>query len=168
MLRRTFLVAAPAFVLAACGKTPADPAMLESNAAKAAEFMAKTAKEPGVKALPSGVLYKVIHTGPADGRSPRVGDEIKVHYECALTDGFVVDSSFERGAPAVMPLNDRLIAGWVEAMQKMRPGDEWTVYIPPSQGYGAEGKEPVPPNAVIVFRLLLIAVLPAAGSTALG
>lgn len=168
MLRRTLLAAAPALVLAACGKTPADPAMLEANAAKADEFMAKTAKESDVRALPSGVLYKVVRSGPADGRSPRIGDEIKVHYECALTDGFVVDSSFERGAPAVMPLNDNLIAGWVAAMVKMKPGDEWIVYVPPKQGYGEDGKPPVPPNAALVFRLQLIAVLPAAGSTALG
>lgn len=168
MLRRTLLAAAPALVLAACGKKAADPAMLEQNAAKAAEFMAKTAKEPGVQALPSGVLYKVVRSGPADGRSPRIGDEIKVHYECALADGFVVDSSFERGAPAVMPLNDNLIAGWVAAMVKMKPGDEWIVYVPPKQGYGEDGKPPVPPNAALVFRLQLIAVLPAAGSTALG
>lgn len=168
MHRRAFVTAFTALALTACGKKPADPAMLESNAAKAAEFMAKTAKAPGVKALPSGTLYKVLHSGPADGVSPKIGDEIKVHYECALTDGFVVDSSFERGAPAVMPLNDRLIPGWVEAMVRMKPGDEWTVYVPPKEAYGEEGKDPVPPNAAIVFRLQLIAVLPAAGSTALG
>ena len=168
MLRRTLVISFGALAVAACGKSDADPAKPDASVAAAAAFMAKAAKEPGVKALPSGVLYKVVRSGPADGVSPHVGDDIKVHYECALTDGFVVDSSYQRGAPSVMPLSDGLIAAWVEVLPKMKPGDEWTVYVPPKEGYGERGREPVPPNAALVFRLELIAVLPTAGSTALG
>jgi peptidylprolyl isomerase/FKBP-type peptidyl-prolyl cis-trans isomerase FklB len=169
MLRRTLVIALATLALAACGKKEADPALIQANAAQAAAFMEKTAKEPGVKALPSGVLYKVVHAGPASGASPRRADEVKVHYEGRLVSGDVFDSSFERGAPQVMAING-LIPAWIEALQKMKPGDEWTLYVPPALGYGEQGTPggPIPPNAVLIFRIQLIDFLPAAGSTALG
>ena len=167
MHRRAFVTAFTALALTACGKKSADPAMLETNAAKAAEFMARTAKEPGVKALPSGVLYKVVASGPSDGVAPRREDEVKVHYEGKLVSGDVFDSSFQRGAPAVMRLGG-LIPAWIEALQKMKPGDEWILYVPPALGYGEQGAGPIPPNSVLIFRIQLIGVLPAAGSTGFG
>ncbi|MES2032805.1 MAG: FKBP-type peptidyl-prolyl cis-trans isomerase [Pseudomonadota bacterium] len=120
-----------------------------------------------MKALPSGVLYKVVTSGPADGLKPKPEDDIKVHYEGKLISGEIFDSSFERGAPAVMQLRG-LIPAWIEALQQMRPGDEWTLYIPPEQGYGENGAGPIPPNSVLIFRIQLVDVLPAAGSTSLG
>jgi len=169
MLKRTLVIALAALAMAACGKksAEADPALIMANATTAKTFMDKTAKEPGVKALPSGVLYKVVTQGPADGRKPLPADDIKVHYEGKLVTGEVFDSSFERGAPAVMPLRN-LIPAWVEALQQMRPGDEWTLYVPPEQGYGEQGAGPIPPNSVLIFRIQLVDVLPAAGSTSLG
>ena len=58
-----------------------------------------------------------------------------------------------------------LIPAWKEALQLMRPGDEWTLYVPPSQGYGEEGagNGEIPPNSVLIFRIELIDVLPAPG-----
>ena len=175
MLRRTALITAlsalvfSAPALVACGKKPADPALIRANAATAAAFIEKTAKEPGVKALPSGVLYKVVQTGPADGVSPRPQDEVKVHYEGKLVGGEIFDSSFDRGSPAVMQLRG-LIPAWIEALQKMKPGDEWILYVPPALGYGEQGTPggPIPPNSVLIFRIQLIGVLPAAGSTGFG
>ncbi len=171
MLRRTFIVAAAlaSVALAGCGPKRPDPALLEANATAAAAFMATTAKEAGIQKLPSGVLYKVVASGPADGVAPFLQDEVKVHYEGKLTSGEVFDSSFERGAPAVMGLR-RLIPAWTEALQKMKPGDEWILYVPPSQGYGETGTPggPIPPNSALIFRIRLIGVLPAAGSSRLG
>ncbi|MDP1630923.1 MAG: FKBP-type peptidyl-prolyl cis-trans isomerase [Caulobacter sp.] len=168
MFRRTLIVAAvAALALAGCAKKGADPALIEANAAQAATFMARTAKEDGVKALPSGVLYKVVTSGPASGRSPVPADEVKVHYEGTLISGDVFDSSYQRGAPAVMRLGG-LIPAWVEALQKMKPGDVWMLYVPPEQGYGENGAGPIPPNSVLIFKIELIDSLPAAGSTAQG
>lgn len=167
---RTLAIAAAvsaSLVLAGCGKKAADPALIEANAAVATAFMEKTAKEPGVKALPSGVLYKVERSGPASGVSPRPADEVKVHYEGKLASGDIFDSSFQRGAPAVMRLGG-LIPAWIEALQKMKPGDEWILYVPPALGYGERGAGPIPPNSVLIFRIQLIGVLPAAGSTGFG
>jgi peptidylprolyl isomerase/FKBP-type peptidyl-prolyl cis-trans isomerase FklB len=167
MFRRTLVIALAALALVACGKKQADPALIEANAAQAATFMAETAKKPGVKALPSGVLYRVERSGPTDGRSPKPADDVKVHYEGKLISGDVFDSSYDKGAPAVMKLNG-LIPAWVEALQKMKPGDVWTLYVPPALGYGEQGAGPIPPNSVLIFKIELIDALPAAGSTGLG
>jgi peptidylprolyl isomerase/FKBP-type peptidyl-prolyl cis-trans isomerase FklB len=157
---------APALVLvlalAACGpkaKTPASPA---KDTADGAAFLVKNAKEPGVTTLPDGLQYKVVKSGPAGGPSPKKGDEIKINYEGTLLSGEVFDSSFKRGVPAVMPL-DHLVPGWMEALPMMHVGDEWIVYLPAKLGYGPEGQGPIPPNAVLVFRIQLLGVLPSGG-----
>lgn len=153
-----------ALLLAACGARGPDTAQLEKSANEAAAYMATNAKAEGVKTLPSGVQYKVVRSGPADGLKPGPNDEVKVHYEGKLVSGKVFDSSYERGAPAAMPL-PALIPAWKEALQQMRPGDEWVLYVPPAQGYGEEGAGggEIPPNSVLIFRIELIDVLPAPG-----
>jgi peptidylprolyl isomerase/FKBP-type peptidyl-prolyl cis-trans isomerase FklB len=162
---RTLIIAAAALSLAACGQKPA---ALPDQAAPSKAFIEKTAREPGVQRLPSGVLYKVVKQGPATGIRPQLTDEVKVHYEGKLIDGKVFDSSYERGQPAAMPLRG-LIPAWQEALQQMRPGDEWILYVPPEQGYGAEGAGgEIPPNAALIFRVELIAVLEGPGRTAMG
>jgi peptidylprolyl isomerase/FKBP-type peptidyl-prolyl cis-trans isomerase FklB len=117
-----------------------------------------------VKALPSGLQYKIVRSGPATGMRPQETDEVKVHYEGKFLDGKVFDSSYERGQPAAMPLR-ALIPAWVEALQLMRPGDEWILYVPPALGYGEEGAGggAIPPNSVLIFRIELIDVLPGPG-----
>lgn len=164
MLKRTLILAAVAsLALAGCAKKEADMSLIQANAASAATFLETTAREPGVQKLPSGVLYKVVSSGPSDGVSPRREDEVKVHYEGKLISGEIFDSSFARGAPAVMRLGG-LIPAWIEALQKMKPGDEWILYVPPALGYGEQGAGPIPPNSVLIFRIQLIGVLPAAGA----
>jgi len=164
---RLFLVLAATVLLAACGQGSAKEKA--ENLGAAQKFMAENARAEGVKTLPSGVQYKVVKSGPAGGVSPKAGDEIKVHYEGKLTSGRVFDSSYERGEPAVMPL-DGLIPAWIEALQQMRPGDEWTLYVPPEQGYGEEGAGggEIPPNSVLIFRIELLGVLPRGGASAQG
>lgn len=123
-------------------------------------FLAANAKAPGVKVLPSGLQYKVLSTGPESGAHPGPTDEVKVDYVGSLTNGTVFDSSVERGVPAVMGLAD-LVPAWQEALPLMRPGDEWILYVPPKLGYGENGAGGViPPNAVLVFKIKLLGVLP--------
>jgi len=141
-----------ALSLSACGQSK--EAIANMDAAKT--FMTTNAKAEGVKTLPSGVQYKIVTSGPADGTSPKKSDEVKVHYEGKLLSGDIFDSSFQRGAPATFPLGG-LIPAWVEALQQMKPGDEWLLYVPPEQGYGAQGAGPIPPNSVLIFRIQLIA-----------
>ena len=121
-------------------------------------FLAKNAKAPGVVTTASGLQYKVTTSGLKTGKSPKVGDIVKVHYEGKLLDGTVFDSSFQRGQAAIMPA-DGLIPGWLEALPMMHVGDEWTLWIPASLAYGERAAGPIPANSVLVFRLQLIGML---------
>jgi FKBP-type peptidyl-prolyl cis-trans isomerase len=132
-----------------------DPA---KTLAEGQAFLEKNAKAPGVVTTASGLQYKVVKSGPKTGPSPKVGDIIKVHYEGKLLDGTVFDSSFERGQAAIMPA-DGLVPGWMEALPMMHVGDEWTLYLPASLGYGDRAAGPIPPGSVMVFRLQLIGML---------
>lgn len=162
MIRKLTIAAAAALALAACHKPLPD----QSSQAKA--FLAQNAKQPDVHVLPDGLQYKVVHSGPADGLRPKLGDEVKVNYEGKLVDGKIFDSSYQRGVPASMPLKG-LIKGWQEALQLMRPGDEWILYVPPELGYGSEGAGgDIPPGAALIFRIELIGVLPGQGSVGQG
>jgi FKBP-type peptidyl-prolyl cis-trans isomerase FklB len=141
----------------ACAQTPAAPPAAAGAPVAGADFLAKNSHAAGVRVLPSGLQYKVISSGPA-GPTAKPGDVIKVHYEGALTNGQVFDSSFARGKPALMPLAD-LVPGWMEALPLMHVGDEWMLYLPPELGYGAQGAGPIPPNSVLVFRIKLLGML---------
>jgi peptidylprolyl isomerase/FKBP-type peptidyl-prolyl cis-trans isomerase FklB len=145
-----------AFALAACAPKAAPPSAPDDAAAKA--YMAANAKTPGIVTLPDGLQYKIVTSGPPTGAHPQISDEVKVNYEGKLVSGKVFDSSFARGAPAVFPL-DGLVHGWIEALQLMRPGDEWILYLPPELGYGDEDKGDIPPNSVLIFRIQLLGVL---------
>jgi len=159
------VVAVLALALAACQpktKEAAAPGAPEPQSAASKAYIDKVSKETGVKVLPSGVAYKIVRSGAADGLRPQIADEVKVHYEGKLEDGTVFDSSYERGQPAAMPL-DRPVPGWMEALPMMRAGDEWILYVPSNLGYGAEGQGPIPPGAPLIFRIELIDVLPGPG-----
>jgi len=155
MRRILIAVLAAGLALAGCQ----DHKKAAANLTAAQTFMAENGKKPGVKTLPSGVQYEIVRSGPVTGPHPRKSDLVKVHYEGKLTTGEIFDSSYERGAPAVMEL-DGLIPAWIEALQLMRPGDEWRLYVPPEQGYGEQGAGPIPPNSVLIFRIELLDVLP--------
>lgn len=166
-MMRNAMILAVVLALAACSpktngaKAPGD-ALTQSAVSKA--FMTKVGKETGVVVLKSGLAYKVVRSGPATGLKPQLTDEVKVHYEGKLPDGKVFDSSYERGQPAAMPLRG-LVPGWQEALQLMRPGDEWILYVPSNLGYGEEGAGggEIPPGTPLTFRIELIDVLPGPG-----
>lgn len=163
MNRRSILAAAATLLLAACGKGNEESrAAADVNLSKGKAFLTENAKTPGVVVLPDGLQYKIVRQGPGVGPNPRPQDLVKVHYEGKLLDGFVFDSSYERGQPAVFPLKG-LVPAWVTALQKMKAGDEWTLWVPPELGYGDETKGPIPANSVMVFRIELLSVAPRGG-----
>ena len=124
---------------------PADVAFLRDNKAK-----------PGVVTTRSGLQYRVLTEG--HGAHPARTDTVAVQYEGKLVDGTVFDSSYSRGQPAVFPL-DGVIPGWSEGVQLMTPGSKYHFVIPPALGYGARGAPgAIPPNAVLVFDVELLAV----------
>ena len=123
-----------------------------------AAFLAANAKKPGVTVQPSGLQYRVLHTG--FGKRPKGTDLVTVEYKGSLINGKVFDST-EPGLPAQFTAN-KLIPGWTEALQLMREGDEWELVIPANLAYGARGAGDgvIPPNQVLVFQLKLISVAP--------
>ena len=133
-----------------------------ASAADVVQFMQTNAKAPGVVAMPSGLQYKVVSSGPA-GPSPKEGDIIKVRYEGKLVSGQMFDAT-DPGKSALMPLQG-LIPAWMEAIPKMHVGDEWMIYAPPALAYGPEGAGPIPPNSVLVFKVKLMGMLSADDSS---
>jgi FKBP-type peptidyl-prolyl cis-trans isomerase len=151
--RSVVLGCAVVVALAACHRAaPSAP-----DAGKA--FLAQNVHAGGVHVTASGLQYRILRSGPATGLRPKPADEVKVNYEGKLLDGEVFDSSYQRGTPVVMTVR-ALVPGWVEALQLMRPGDEWLLYVPPALGYGDKGAGPIPPNSVLVFKLELIDIAP--------
>ena len=129
-------------------------APLDANGQAAKEFLEKNKSAQGVVTTASGLQYAVISKGPETGPKPAVDSMVQVNYEGKLLNGEVFDSSFARGEAAEFEVG-RLIPAWVEALQMMRPGDEWTIWVPPAIGYGAEGGGPIPPNSLLIFRMKL-------------
>jgi FKBP-type peptidyl-prolyl cis-trans isomerase FklB len=129
-------------------------ALTETNKKAGAEFLAKNAKEAGVKVTQSGLQYKVLKEGT--GAVPTKESVVKVHYRGTLLDGSVFDSSYERNEPLTLPVGG-VIPGWTEALTMMKEGSKWQLYIPAELGYGEDGAPPViGPHATLLFEVELL------------
>ncbi len=152
------LALAAVLSLTACGQAmdKAKDASTEASDIKAGQdFLAKTAKEPGVVKLPSGLMYKVVADPDPTAPRPAADDTVKIHYEGKLVDGTVFDSSYDRGVPAVFPLA-HLVKAWQIGIPLMHKGDTYMLYVPPELGYGSEDMGQIPPNSVLVFKVQLL------------
>lgn len=131
-------------------------AMSASNAKAGDEYMAAFDKEPGSKALDSGVHYQIIKAGKGD--SPAKDASVVVHYRGTKTDGTEFDSSHKRGEPATFPVN-RVIPGFSDALTHMKPGGHWKVVIPGKLAYGERGiPGKIGPNETLIFDLQLLEI----------
>lgn len=120
-------------------------------------YLAENAKRPEVKVTKSGLQYQIIKEG--EGESPKASDTVKVYYTGCLIDGKVFDSSVQRGEPAVFGVN-QVIPGWVEALQMMKPGAEWRLFIPSELAYGANGAGSlIGPDTALIFDVQLIEIM---------
>ncbi len=114
-------------------------------------FLKTNKAKPGVVALEDGLQYKVIN--PGTGESPKSSSTVTVDYEGRFIDGKVFDSSYQRGKPATFPLS-QVIQGWQEALQLMKPGASWEIYVPPHLAYGEQGIGGViGPNQTLIFKV---------------
>jgi FKBP-type peptidyl-prolyl cis-trans isomerase len=121
------------------------------------KFLKEKGKEKGVITLESGLMYKVITKGT--GKTPALAQNTSMHYEGTSIDGKIFDSSIKRGTPSTFPPN-RVIKGWTEAMQLMKEGSVWEVYVPYYLAYGVNGRQPkIKPYEALVFRMEMIKVL---------
>ncbi|MCM1071050.1 MAG: FKBP-type peptidyl-prolyl cis-trans isomerase [Alistipes timonensis] len=130
----------------------------EANRQAGEAFLLENGKRAEVKTTPSGLQYEVLTEG--DGPMPAATDQVEVHYTGKLIDGTVFDSSVDRGMPATFGVN-QVIPGWVEALQMMKAGSKWRLYIPSNLAYGPTGTPggPIGPNSTLLFDVELIKVL---------
>jgi len=128
----------------------------QANKAEGEAFLAANKDKGGVTVLPSGLQYKVITAGA--GKQPTAESTVSVHYRGTLLNGAEFDSSYKRGAPATFPVNG-VIKGWTEALQLMKEGDKWQLFIPSDLAYGARGAgADIGPNSVLTFDVELLSV----------
>ena len=130
----------------------------KANAAAGEAFLAENGKRVEVKTTPSGLQYEVLTEG--DGPRPEANDQVEVHYTGKLIDGTVFDSSVDRGMPATFGVT-QVIPGWVEALQLMKAGSKWRLFIPSNLAYGPNGApgSPIGPNATLIFDVELLKVI---------
>ncbi len=128
----------------------------ETNKKKSAEFLEKNKTADGVKTTASGLQYMVIKEG--DGPMPKKEDNVKCHYTGTLINGEKFDSSVDRGQPAEFPVGG-VIAGWTEALQMMKVGSKYKLFIPPELGYGPAGRPGIPANSALIFEVELIEIV---------
>lgn len=131
-------------------------AMAAVNEKAGQDFLLENGKRVEVKTTPSGLQYEVLKEG--DGAQPTAGDRVTVHYTGKLIDGTVFDSSVDRGEPATFGVT-QVIPGWVEALQLMKAGAKWRLFIPSALAYGPQGAGGViGPNQTLIFDVELISV----------
>ncbi|MDH3998770.1 MAG: FKBP-type peptidyl-prolyl cis-trans isomerase [Desulfuromonadales bacterium] len=128
----------------------------EDNLKAGEAFLAENAKQEDITVTESGLQYRIVE--PGSGESPGPADEATVHYRGTLIDGVQFDSSIDRGQPATFPVGG-VIPGWTEALQLMKPGAKWQIFIPSALAYGERGAgQSIGPNATLIFDVELISV----------
>ena len=124
-------------------------------------FLAANAKKEGVKTLASGLQYKVLKSGK--GETPKKSDTVKAHYKGTFLNGTEFDSSYKRGSPTPFQVSG-VIKGWTEALQLMKVGDKWQLFVPAELAYqekgflDPQGQEIIPPNTTLVFEIELLGI----------
>jgi len=130
--------------------------LVDRNKKDGMAFLAENKKKEGVKTLASGLQYKVISEG--NGKSPKATDTVTLNYRGTLINGYEFDSSYRRGVPSTLLVNGA-ISGWTEALQLMKVGAKWQLFIPSNLAYGEEGTgNMIGPNASLIFEVELISI----------
>ncbi|HXC34590.1 MAG TPA: FKBP-type peptidyl-prolyl cis-trans isomerase [Candidatus Acidoferrales bacterium] len=128
----------------------------QQNEQEGEAFLARNKTQSGVVTLPDGLQYKIIQDGT--GATPGPNDMVTVNYRGTFVNGTEFDSSIKRGHPAEFPVTG-VIPGWTEALEKMKVGSKWDVYVPSNLAYGPNGRQPlVGPNETLIFEVELLGV----------
>jgi FKBP-type peptidyl-prolyl cis-trans isomerase FklB len=128
------------------------------NLAEGEKFLAENKKKEGIKTTASGLQYKVLKEG--NGPAPKETDTVVTNYRGTLLDGTEFDSSYKRNEPATFPVN-RVIKGWTEALQLMKVGSKYQLFIPAALGYGERGAgKDIGPNSALIFEVELLSIKP--------
>lgn len=130
-------------------------ARARQNLKEGQAFLEENGKREDVVVLPSGLQYRILEEG--SGASPGPADSVTVHYRGTLINGTEFDSSLGR-QPVSFKVNG-VIMGWYEALQLMKEGAKWELFVPPDLAYGREGAgAAIQPNSTLIFEVQLISV----------
>jgi len=135
-----------------------EQAEAEKYKKKNVDYLTENGKKEGIKITKSGLQYQVLREGKGD--APKATDTVKVHYSGKLIDGTEFDSSYKRNEPIEFPLN-RVIKGWTEGVQLMKPGSKFKFFIPQELAYGPQGSQTIPGFSTLVFEVELLEVIKA-------
>jgi len=128
----------------------------EQNKKDGEAFLAENKKKDGVVTLASGLQYKVIKEG--EGKTPKETDTVTVNYRGTFIDGTEFDSSYKRNQPATFPVAG-VIPGWTEALQLMKVGSKWQLFVPSGLAYGEQGAgKIIGPNSTLIFDVELLSI----------
>jgi FKBP-type peptidyl-prolyl cis-trans isomerase len=133
----------------------------EPNHTAAATFLAENGKKKDVVTTASGLQYKVVT--PGAGANPKPTDQVSVNYSGKLLDGTEFDASAKHGGPAKFPVNG-VIPGWQEALQLMKPGAKYELWIPPKLAYDLDSPPSIPPGSLLHFDVELVSIAPPAAA----
>src|SRR5436309_2364284 len=134
-------------------------AAADKNASEGAKFLEENKKKEGVKTTASGLQYKVVKDG--NGAQPKKTDTVTVNYRGTLINGTEFDSSYKRGQPATFPVNG-VIPGWSEALQLMKVGSKYQLFVPSNLAYGERSVGPdIGANSTLLFEVELLDAKPA-------
>lgn len=129
-------------------------ALAKKNAAEGKAFLEANKNKPGVVTTESGLQYKILK--PGTGKTPTASDTVVTHYRGTVIDGREFDSSYSRNQPATFPVGG-VIKGWTEALQLMKVGAKWKLYIPSELAYGkTKRSEVITPNSTLIFEIELL------------
>lgn len=132
-------------------------AQADAARSQSEEFLSANAQKDGVMTTASGLQYMVLESGDANGASPTTSDSVVAHYHGTFIDGTVFDSSVERGEPATFGVT-QVIPGWTEALQMMKVGDKWRLFLPYDLAYGEAGARTIPPYSALIFDVELLEI----------
>ena len=127
------------------------------NIQESKAFLEQNAKKPGITTTPSGLQYRIIKEGT--GKIPTANNSVKTHYRGTLINGTEFDSSYKRNQPATFGVRG-VIKGWTEALQLMKVGAKWELFIPAKLAYGSRGRPSIPANSALIFEIELLEILP--------
>jgi len=133
-------------------------ASAEKNREEGSKFLSKNSSQDGVFTTETGLQYKIII--PGLGLSPAAESSVLVHYRGKFIDGREFDASSKHGGEAAEINLSQVIPGWTEALQKMKEGAKWELYLPPELAYGPQGSLPtIGPMKTLIFEVELEKVL---------
>ena len=128
----------------------------ETNLKEGEAFLTANKEKEDVVVLTSGLQYKVLQAG--SGKMPKATDTVTTHYRGTLIDETEFDSSYSRGEPTSFPVGG-VIAGWTEALQLMKVGAKWRLFVPSNLAYGERGAgQMIGPNAALIFEVELLSI----------